>query len=177
MELGDGRSKWAVIADTHGRPHPNATSQLAAERPDYILHAGDIGNFAVLKDLERIAPVIAVRGNVDVPSRDVADAFIVDVLDEGNVRARVLLVHHGVIGPKLRGDVAQLARREKVSLVICGHSHVPFIGVDQGIAVFNPGSAGPRRFGLPIVFGIVSIDRERIRMHHVDCETGQIWKP
>lgn len=177
LPMRDGRATWAVIADTHGRPHPNVLSQLAAESPDHILHAGDIGDFAVLDELERIAPVLAVRGNIDMPSRSIPDAMILDVLDEDTVRTRVLLVHYGVVGPKLRADVIQLARDRTASLVICGHSHVPFIGEDRGIGIFNPGSAGPRRFGLPIVFGVVRMVRERMRMHHVDCETGKMWQP
>lgn len=150
---------------------------MAAERPDQILHAGDIGDLGVLDQLGTIAPVLAVRGNIDAVSRTIPDAVVLDVLDAGRPRTRVLLVHYGLVGPRLRREVAQLARGEGASLVICGHSHVPFIGTDRGIGVFNPGSVGPRRFHLPIVFGVIDMDRQRLGMHHVDCETGQIWMP
>jgi len=86
-------------------------------------------------------------------------------------------VHIGVYGPKLRGEVAGKARSERASLVICGHSHVPFIGRDKGLSIFNPGSIGPRRFQLPIVFGVLDISRDRLDMRHIDCETGEIWQP
>jgi predicted phosphodiesterase len=61
--------------------------------------------------------------------------------------------------------------------VICGHSHVPFIGRDRGIGVFNPGSIGPRRFHLPIVFGVFELRDRRVSLRHVDCETGLRWEP
>jgi uncharacterized protein len=176
LELGAGL-RLVVVADTHGRPHGYSATHIAAEKPDRILHAGDIGELGVLDDLERIAPVLAVRGNIDVRAPEVPDALTLDVVEGERSLLRVLMVHIAVVGPKLRGDVAALARSERASLVVCGHSHVPFIGRDKGLSVFNPGSIGPRRFRLPIVFGVVEIDRERVRMHHVDCETGARWEP
>jgi putative phosphoesterase len=166
-----------VVADTHSRPHPNSHAQIAAERPECIVHAGDIGDLGVLSELEKIAPVLAVRGNIDAQVADVPEALTVELVVPGRAVTRILVVHIGVNGPKLRGDVAALARRERAALVICGHSHVPFIGNDKGLAVFNPRSIGPRRFQLPIVFGVMQIDAERIRMRHIDCETGQTWLP
>ena len=62
-------------------------------------------------------------------------------------------------------------------IIICGHSHVPFIGVDRGITMFNPGSIGPRRFMLPIVFGMVDVTPSGVRLAHVDVETGAKWVP
>jgi uncharacterized protein len=64
---------------------------------------------------------------------------------------RILLTHIAVYDPKLRGPVARMAKAESATLVVCGHSHVPFIGADREITMFNPGSIGPRRFMLPIV--------------------------
>jgi hypothetical protein len=61
--------------------------------------------------------------------------------------------------------------------VVCGHSHVPFIGRDRGLTVFNPGSIGPRRFHLPIVFGTMDVTPAGLRLGHVDCETGAPWTP
>jgi putative phosphoesterase len=177
VELREGRLRWVVVADTHGRPHPDTLARVTAEKPDHILHAGDIGDLGVLDQLRKIAPVLAVRGNIDAPSSDVPDALVIDVLDHGRPRTRILLVHYGVIGPKLRGDVALVARHEGALLVVCGHSHVPFIGTDGGIGVFNPGSVGPRRFNLPIVYGVIQIERQGIRLHHVSCETGEPWTP
>lgn len=90
---------------------------------------------------------------------------------------RVLVVHIGVIGPKLRREVIDLAKKVGAALVVCGHSHVPFIGKDRGLGIFNPGSVGPRRFTLPIVFGVMDVDASGVRMRHVDCETGKTWTP
>ena len=100
-----------------------------------------------------------------------------DVRDGDRSLLTMLLLHIAVYGPKLRADAARLARAEGASLVVCGHSHVPFLGRDRGIAVFNPGSIGPRRFQLPILFGVVDIGRERVQIRHVDCETGARWEP
>ena len=102
----------------------------------------------------------------------------IDVRSEADVELfRILLVHIAVYGPKLRADVAKRAREEKARVVICGHSHVPFIGRDKNVTVFNPGSIGPRRFYLPIVFGVLDVTQTSVRMKHVDCETGQQWLP
>ena len=177
LELTSGKAQIVVVADTHSRPHPNSHAQIAAERPDYIVHAGDIGDLSVLSDLEKIAPLLAIRGNIDAPVEDVPEALTVELSVPNRAATRILIVHIGVNGPKLRGEVAALARRERAGLVICGHSHVPFIGSDKGLVVFNPGSMGPRRFQLPIVFGVMQIDAQGIRMRHIDCETGQTWLP
>ncbi len=58
-----------------------------------------------------------------------------------------------------------------------GHSHVPFIGRDRDLAIFNPGSIGPRRFHLPIVFGVLDVKDRKVSMRHVSCETGEVWSP
>lgn len=60
---------------------------------------------------------------------------------------------------------------------MCGHSHVPFIGHDRGLTVLNAGSIGPRRFALPIVFGVLEIADGKLSLRHVDCETGEDWHP
>jgi hypothetical protein len=177
IALRDGALRVVVVADTHGRPHPKSGELIRAEKPDCVVHAGDIGDLAVLADLRKIAPVFAVRGNIDAPAPGVPEALSLDVLDGDQVALRLLLVHIAVFGVKLRGDVATLARSEGASLVVCGHSHIPFIGRDKGLVIFNPGSIGPRRFALPIVFGVLDVQRGASRMHHVDCETGQIWSP
>jgi putative phosphoesterase len=173
----DGSLRIAVVADTHSEPHPRATELVAAERPACILHAGDIGDLAVLTALERVAPVHAVRGNIDVRASDLPDVLTLDVRDGDATVLRLLLFHIAVYGPKLRADAARLAREEGASLVVCGHSHVPFLGRDRDLAIFNPGSIGPRRFHLPIVYGVIELRPERVAMHHVDCETGQRWAP
>jgi putative phosphoesterase len=177
LQLSGARLRLVVVADTHSRPHEQSATRIAAQRPDTILHAGDIGDLRVLDELAELAPLLAIRGNIDAHARDLPDTMTLDVVDGDKSRIKFLLQHIGVYGPKLRADAVRLARSEAASLVICGHSHVPFIGRDAGLSVFNPGSIGPRRFQLPIVFGVIDIEREGIRMHHIDCETGLTWQP
>ncbi|MBA3539646.1 MAG: metallophosphoesterase family protein [Deltaproteobacteria bacterium] len=173
VTLVDGAGRIAVVSDTHSAPHKAIGERLAALRPDAILHAGDIGELGVLEDLATIAPLHAVRGNIDGRANDVPDVLTIDVAG----RFRIFLVHIAVYGPKLRADIAKKARIAKASLVVCGHSHVPFIGEDRGLTMFNPGSIGPRRFHLPIVFGTIDITPTSIRLAHIDCETGAPWSP
>lgn len=169
--------RLAVVADTHSKPHPATQERLRALEPDAILHAGDIGDLHVLEDLQRVAPVYAVRGNIDVHANVIPDRLTIDVVDGSELRLRLLLVHIAVYGPKLRAEVAKRASDAGASLVVCGHSHVPFIGRDRGLTVFNPGSIGPRRFQLPIVLGRIELTQTSARLSHIDCETGQPWMP
>jgi putative phosphoesterase len=170
-----GSLRLAVVADSHSRPHLDTIAHLTAWRPDAILHAGDIGDLAVLEKLESVAPVLAVRGNIDTRTSTLPDLLYVNLVGEGNLR--LMVVHIGVHGTHLRADVARLARAGAASMVICGHSHVPFIGRDRDLIVFNPGSIGPRRFNLPIVFGTLDVTSTGARLGHVDCETGLPWTP
>lgn len=171
-----GNFRFAVVADTHSKPHPATAQRLAELEPDAILHAGDIGTLEVLDQLSRVAPVFAVRGNIDGPS-EVPEQRLIELQGNGAIQLRLLLVHIGVYGPKLRAEVARLASSERASLVVCGHSHVPFIGRDRGLTIFNPGSIGPKRFQLPIVLGAIDIRDGTARLRHVDCETGEVWTP
>ena len=173
----DGALRLVVVADTHSKPHPKSTELIAAQHPDHILHAGDIGALAVLDELREIAPVTAVRGNIDAQVPGVPDVVTIDVRDGERSLVTLLLLHIAVYGPRLRADAVRMARAYDAGLVVCGHSHVPFIGRDQGTAVLNAGSIGPRRFQLPIVFAVIDIRREGVTMHHVSCETGARWEP
>ena len=170
----DGGLRLAAVADTHGRPDPAGLAHLAAWRPDAILHAGDVGDRAVLERLATIAPVHAVRGNIDAAGLAPA-ALIVEVT--GGSALTIYLTHIAVAGPRLRADVTSAATRAGAHLVVCGHSHVPFLGRDRGLAVFNPGSIGPRRFTLPIVFGTLALSARGLALAHVDAETGARWQP
>jgi len=187
---GDGTLTIACVADTHSQPHPRTAERLAAIAPDAILHAGDIGDSAVIDQLAATAPVFAVRGNIDTRSvfPDVVTLDVVaagaasDAADPGGdrvgaLRLQIYLTHIAVAGPRLRAEVVRGARAAGAQLVVCGHSHVPFIGRDRDLTVFNPGSIGPRRFQLPIVFGTLVITPQAVRLGHVDCETGERWLP
>jgi len=173
----DGGFRFGVVADTHSKPHALAEQRLRELRPDAILHAGDIGELAVLDQLARIAPVFAVRGNIDTHAPDLPDLLVIELLHTGAVKLRLLLVHIAVYGPKLRAEVARIATKERASLVVCGHSHVPFMGRDRGVGMFNPGSIGPRRFQLPIVLGSIDVTPSSAHLAHIDCETGNRWLP
>jgi putative phosphoesterase len=167
----------AVIADTHSAPHPGTHEQVRVLAPDAILHAGDIGDLDVLEGFKRIAPLYAIRGNIDGHRDDIPDHRTIDVMAGDQGVLRILLVHIAVAGPRLQGHVAKLAHKEAAKLVVCGHSHVPFVGEDRGLTVFNPGSCGPRRFALPIVFGTIQIAAGKLRFGHVDAATGAAWTP
>ncbi len=174
----DGSLRIVTVADTHSKPDPRGLTHIAALAPDLILHAGDIGELRVLDAFTAIAPTLAVRGNIDeTTARDVPDVLTLDLTDDGKTVLRVLLLHIAVAGPRIRPDAAKLARAQHASLIVCGHSHVPFAGVDRGLTVFNPGSIGPRRFTLPILFGVLELTRAGVSVRHVDCETGQRWEP
>jgi putative phosphoesterase len=173
----DGALRLVVVADTHGRPDVRSHEIIAAQRPDHILHAGDIGALGVLDALSVHAPVTAVRGNIDAGMPGIADVVTLDVREGDSTLLTMLLLHIAVDGPRLRADAVRLARAVDASIVVCGHSHVPFLGRDQGITVINAGSIGPRRFQLPIVFAVVDVRRDGIEMYHVSCETGERWQP
>jgi putative phosphoesterase len=105
------------------------------------------------------------------------DVTTIEIADDRGTFFRILLLHIAVNGPKIRAEVVRLAKQEDVDLVVCGHSHVPFAARDRGLTVFNPGSIGPKRFQLPIVFGTIEISRERVDVRHIDCVTGERWTP
>jgi putative phosphoesterase len=135
-----------------------------------------VGDLTVLRDLEKHAPVTAVRGNID--GHELPDFVTLEVRGEdGGALLTLLLTHVAVYGPKMRADVGRLARAEGASLVVCGHSHVPFAAHERDVTVFNPGSVGPRRFRLPIVFGVIDVTPSGVAVRHVDCETGAPWSP
>ncbi len=134
-----------VIADTHGLLRPEALAALKG--CDHILHLGDIGPESLLDQLRALAPLDVVRGNND--TGDWADALPDTLLLElGGLR--LYLIH----------DLKQLAvdpRAEGFDVVLAGHSHKPLNEVRDGVLYLNPGSAGPRRFKLPIALAILAL--------------------
>ena len=146
------RRAWhvGVISDTHGLLRPEAVAAL--RDVDRIVHAGDIGSSEVLRGLEAIAPVTAVRGNND-HGPWARKLPLTGVLELDRV---VLYVIHDVKDLDLDPCVAGL------SAVITGHSHRPLAEERDGVLFFNPGSAGPRRFRLPISMGRLLITGSRV---------------
>ena len=177
LEIPKCGGRLVLVADTHSAPHPDSAKHIAAQAPTHILHAGDIGDLGVLDQLATLSNVTAVRGNIDVRAHELPDAITLHLRDLDGPLVTLLLVHIAVYGPKLRAEIAKLANVEGASIVVCGHSHVPFMGRDKGVVIINPGSIGPRRFQLPIVFATMDVSRQRISMQHVNCETGQRWEP
>jgi uncharacterized protein len=139
-----------VISDTHGLLRPEAIEALRGS--ERIIHAGDVGDPEILEQLAAIAPVTAVRGNVDKATwaRELSDTQVVEV---GGVEIYVL---HNLEELDLKPEAAGF------SAVIYGHSHVPKQEVRNGVLYFNPGSAGPRRFKLPVTAGRVSVQRGEV---------------
>lgn len=134
-----------VISDTHGLLRPEAREALRGS--ELILHAGDLGAAKVLHALQRIAPVVAVRGNVDL--EDWAERLPTTEVAECAGKTFYLL--HRIADLDLKPAAAGFAA------VIYGHSHRPLIEWRDGILFFNPGSAGPRRFSLPVTVGKIEI--------------------
>lgn len=144
-----------VISDTHGLVRPGAIDALAGVA--HIVHAGDVGSADVLEALARIAPVTAVRGNNDLGAW-------ADRLPE---RARVSIGHARVLvlhdAHDLGGDPL-----DDVDVVVTGHSHRPAVERRGGVLHLNPGSAGPRRFRLPIAVARLSVGPHGIEGRIVD---------
>lgn len=147
-----------LISDTHGLLRPQALSALAGS--DLIVHAGDVGDGEILPALRRIAPTFAVRGNVDFG--DWADA-LPETLDVDAGACRLHVVHRIV---DLRADIAARG----IVAVIYGHSHQPSIEWRDGVLFFNPGSAGPRRFKLPVTIARLKIEGGQITPEIVAIE-------
>jgi len=118
-----------------------------------------------------------VRGNIDATTPGLADSMDIELRAGGQRRLEFLLLHIAVFGPKLRAEVLKLASAHAARLVLCGHSHVPFLGKDKGIVMFNPGSIGPRRFNLPITLGLLKVSPSGVSLRHISCETGETWLP
>lgn len=141
----------AVISDTHGTLHPRLMPLLREAMPELILHAGDVDNYPILAELAEVAPVRAVRGNVDVWGRvsDLPDDFrrILGGVD-------VYMTH---VGGKPDYWLPRLPE-PKPQVAICGHSHTPIIQEEGGVLFVNPGSAGTQpRFGGPLSFALLHI--------------------
>jgi len=166
----------AVVSDTHGKPHPNLFPLLEARRPLLILHAGDVGGLFLIKELEKISPTTYVRGNVD-PTGPASAESVALSLRLGSSRLDLLLLHFAVAGLKLNKAALDLLNQYPAQVVVFGHSHMPFLGVDGRVALFNPGSAGPARWRLPTTIGLIEIASDRSTFKHIDLHTGGEWKP
>jgi putative phosphoesterase len=162
---GDGRMRpslreiamiLGIISDTHGLLHPEAIEALQGS--DRILHAGDVGAAEILDTLAKIAPVTAVRGNVDTASW--ADTLPeTEIVEAGGVTIYML---HDLGKLDLKPEAAGFG------VVIYGHSHKPKKEEKNGVLYFNPGSAGPRRFNLPVSVGKLTIRGGKVQAELIE---------
>jgi hypothetical protein len=140
-----------VISDTHGLLRPEALEALRGS--EHIIHAGDVGDPQILKNLGSIAPLTAIRGNIDKDSwaRKLPETEVVELAG-----ISIYILH----------DLAQLDLKPEAagfSVVISGHSHAPKQETRNGVLYFNPGSAGPRRFKLPVSVGKLTVEGKHVR--------------
>jgi len=145
-----------VISDTHGLLRPQAVAALKGV--DHILHAGDVGGQDILDALARIAPVTAIRGNVDTEpwAEGVAE---IEVVELGGILIYML---HDLGRLDLKPEAAGM------DVVVYGHSHQPKMEEKNGVLYFNPGSAGPRRFQLPVSLGRLVVEDGRARAEVIE---------
>jgi uncharacterized protein len=134
-----------VLSDTHGLLRPEVLTALAGV--DHILHAGDVGDPTILTTLARIAPVTAIRGNIDThgPCSALPATEAIELAG-----CMIYMLH-------AREDLDLCPQAAGIAAVIYGHSHQPSIEHHQGVLYLNPGSAGPRRFNLPITYALLRI--------------------
>lgn len=154
-------TRIGLISDTHGLLRPEAREFLAGCA--HIVHGGDIGDAAVLGQLAAIAPVTAVRGNNDLGwARDVRDTECIEIA------GITLFVVHDIadldIDPAAAG----------VRVVVSGHSHRPRVEARDGVLYVNPGSAGPRRFTLPVAAAELRVDAKGVSARAVDLLRGGV---
>ncbi|MGO9776210.1 MAG: metallophosphoesterase family protein [Terracidiphilus sp.] len=139
--------KIGVVSDTHGLFRPEI--KRALKGVERILHLGDVGDISVLKELGKIAPVTAVRGNIDRegPASELPETEVVLIADR-----YVYMLHDLKL---LHLDPAA----GKFAAVLFGHTHVPNYDRRKGVLYFNPGSCGPRRFKLPVTVGVLKVNK------------------
>jgi putative phosphoesterase len=141
-----------VISDTHGLLRLEALDALTGV--EHIIHAGDIGSSDIVPQLAEIAPVTAIRGNVDTQAW--AQAFA--PREVVALAGRTIYVIHDL------GDLDLDPAAAGFDMVVSGHSHMPKVETRQGVVYLNPGSAGPRRFKLPITLAMAQLTPEDVKL-------------
>jgi putative phosphoesterase len=154
------RVRVGLIADTHGLLRPEALAFLAGS--DHIIHAGDVGDPSILDALAAIAPVAAIRGNVDTETWAARLPEFLQITIGGTTCYVLHDVKALAIDPRAAG----------IRVVVAGHSHQPRVAERDGVLYVNPGSAGPRRFRLPITAAELIIDGGEVRAHIRELTPG-----
>lgn len=161
-------TRIGLISDTHGLLR--SAVYAAFDGVDRILHAGDVGDPAILAELEVVAPVDAVWGNVDGPE---VRAVTREVVEGETAGLEFTLVH----GHQVR-DYADLpARFPGADLIVHGHSHLPALRGVGNALLLNPGSAGPRRMDRPVSLAVVTVREGEPSVRHLDLESGRAFDP
>ncbi len=142
--------KLGIISDTHGLLRPEVAPALKGV--DRILHIGDVGDFSILTELAKIAPVTAIRGNVDREGAcaKLPETEVVLIENPPHAGLHIYMLHDL---KTLHLDPAAA----KFAAVLHGHTHVPNFVTKKGVLYFNPGSCGPRRFELPVTIGLLTV--------------------
>jgi putative phosphoesterase len=181
-----------VVSDTHGYFDPHLPQRL--EGVMEILHAGDVGSSQVLDQLRAIAPVHAVRGNVDAPSLDLPPTLTrqyegIEIYMVHELPRPQSVLRDWAKAVPLEGKQAEQCDRflgtfsERCRVVIFGHSHEPCLELLAGKIFFNPGSAGKKRFSLPRCFGVLEVAPQGLRATFLSLERynedlpGDVWLP
>ena len=145
-----------IISDTHGLLRREALDALRGS--ELIIHAGDVGKAEILESLRKIAPVVAVRGNVDTApwAEELPKTNIVQVGTH-----RIFILHD-------RSQLAIDTSHAGFAVVVFGHTHKPLADFQEGVMFLNPGSAGPRRFKLPVSIALVRVSASRLQPEIID---------
>jgi uncharacterized protein len=148
-------TRVGVLSDTHGLLRPEVLKQLQGS--DLIIHAGDVGSESIIPELEKIAPVYAVRGNVDKG----VSGYRFPIYTVVEVEQIFIYVHHG----DRELDVDPVAAGFQV--LISGHTHVPLLEQRGDVLYLNPGSAGHKRFALPVSMALLQVDGKKLRARFI----------
>jgi putative phosphoesterase len=158
-------SMIGIISDTHGLIRPESLAALRGS--DLIIHAGDVGESTILEQLGTIAPIVAVRGNID-KAPWTARLQVTAVVKAGSANIYVL---HDIHDLDFDPAIA------KFNIVVSGHSHKPAKNVQSGVLYVNPGSAGPRRFRLPVTVARLNLGRAPWTVDFIDLLTTETRSP
>ena len=150
--------KIGVISDTHGFLDPRIPKLF--DGIEHILHGGDVGASVVLLELENIAPVTAVLGNVD-------SGMPLKLTEVVELAGKKFLLHHIVEPRRLGQDLSETINRARPSVVIFGHTHKPFCETIGDILFLNPGYTGQQRFNLPRSAALLFVDDSKLRVEHL----------
>jgi putative phosphoesterase len=156
--MANGLKRIGLISDTHGLPRKEAVEALRGS--ELIIHAGDVGKPEILEELRKIAPIVAVRGNVDTEAwaRALPETAVVEA------GAVFIYVLHDVKALDLNPAAAGF------HIVVSGHSHKPGRTERHGVRYINPGSAGPRRFRLPVTVARLNLAEEPLKVEFMELE-------